>query len=91
MASDPIAALIARHAEELDQNDYAYFELAYTRRTGWMAWITDRPAQGEPGTAAYAKSRKVILRGIGDTAADACRDALDAARTGAQGSGGGAA
>ncbi|MFY4709905.1 hypothetical protein [Burkholderia glumae] len=91
VASDPIAALIERHAEELDRNDYAYFELAYTRQTGWMAWITDRPAQGEPGTPAYAKSRKVILRGSGGTAVEACQDALNAAAQGAQGGKGGEA
>ena len=75
--AEPIAALVAEHAKLLDQNDYAYFELAYTRQTGWMAWLTDRPARGEPGTAEYAKSRKVIARGQGDTAQEACQDALN--------------
>jgi hypothetical protein len=77
-ATDAFARLVAFHAEQLDSNPYCYFELAYTRSTAWMAWITDRPAQGEPGTAAYAKSRKVIVRGQGDTPTEACQDALNA-------------
>lgn len=76
--SDAFARLTAFHAEQLDSNPYCYFELAYTRMTGWMAWITDRPAKGEPGTAEYAKSRKVIVRGQADTAIEACEDALAA-------------
>lgn len=76
--TDAFAGLVAFHAEQLDSNPYCYFELAYTRSTAWMAWITDRPAQGEPGTAAYAKSRKVIVRGQGDTPTEACQDALNA-------------
>jgi hypothetical protein len=76
--TDAFARLVAFHAEQLDSNPYCYFELAYTRSTAWMAWITDRPAQGEPGTAAHAKSRKVIVRGQGDTPTEACQDALNA-------------
>lgn len=76
---DPIRGLIAHHSQVIeDGENYAYFELSYTRRTGWMAWITDRPATGEPGTAAYAASRKLIARGQGDTADEACADALRA-------------
>lgn len=73
---DPIQALIRAHSELLEPNPYAYFELAYTRRTAWMAWLCDRPSQGEPGTPAFAASRKVIARGQGDTAEETCRDAL---------------
>lgn len=76
--TDDFARLVAFHAEQLNSNPYCYFELAYTRSTAWMAWITDRPAQGEPGTAAHAKSRKVIVRGQGDTPTEACQDALNA-------------
>jgi len=76
--SDPIRGLLQAHEDLIEQGEnYAYFELAYTRRTGWMAWLTDRPASGEPGTAEYAKSRKVIARGQGDSAEEACQDALD--------------
>ncbi|MCH7274995.1 DUF3850 domain-containing protein [Burkholderia gladioli] len=86
VAPDPIAALIARHAEELDRNDYAYFELAYTRQTGWMAWITDKPFQGP----VLNPDRKVLARGQGATPAEACRDALGTVQ-GAQGGKGGEA
>lgn len=76
--ADPIRGLLQAHEDLIEQGEnYAYFELAYTRRTGWMAWLTDRPASGEPGTAEYAKSRKVIARGQGDSAEEACQDALD--------------
>lgn len=76
---DPIRELIAVHQTLIDEgNHYAYFELARTRQTDWMAWLTDRPARGEPGTAEYAKSRKVIARGQGETAEEACADALAA-------------
>jgi hypothetical protein len=71
-----LSELIAHHASLLETNSYAYFELAYTRRTGWMAWITDKPAKGEPGTAEYARSRTVIARGQGDTPEEAAADAL---------------
>lgn len=80
--ADPIRSLLQAHEDLIEQGEnYAYFELAYTRRTGWMAWLTDRPASGEPGTAEYAKSRKVIARGQGDSAEEACQDALDVMRT----------
>lgn len=79
--ADPIRGLLQAHEDLIEQGEnYAYFELAYTRRTGWMAWLTDRPASGEPGTAEYAKSRKVIARGQGDSAEEACQDALDVMR-----------
>lgn len=82
--ADPIQALIREHAALIEAGEnYAYFELAYTRQTGWMAWLTDRPGRGEAGTAEHARSRKVIARGSGDTAEAACADALaavDAAR-----------
>jgi len=78
--SSAIDELVAAHAAMLEDDPYTYFELAYTRHTGWMAWITDRPGSGEPGTAEFAKSRKVIVRGSGDTPEEACQDALDCLR-----------
>jgi hypothetical protein len=75
---DAFDSLVAFHAEQLEANPYCYFELAYTRQTAWMAWITDRPAKGEPGTAEHAKSRKLIARGQGETPFAACADALAA-------------
>ncbi|SAK88031.1 hypothetical protein AWB76_06269 [Caballeronia temeraria] len=69
MEKDAIRSLIARHAEELEQNDYAYFELAYTRRTGWMAWICSNSRDDDP-------NRKVIACGQGDTPDEACDAAI---------------
>jgi hypothetical protein len=70
---DAIRKLIARHAEELEQNDYAYFELAYTRRTEWMAWICSNHRDDDP-------NRKVIAQGQGSTPEEACAAAIDRAR-----------
>ncbi|TCK39688.1 hypothetical protein B0G84_5028 [Paraburkholderia sp. BL8N3] len=69
---DAILKLVARHAEELEKNDYAYFELAYTRRTGWMAWICSNHRDDDP-------NRTVLARGQGDTAEAACTDAIEQA------------
>lgn len=68
---DPIRALIAQHAEQLEQNDYAYFELAYTRITGWMAWICSNNRDDDP-------NRKVLAKGQGDSPEAACEAALAA-------------
>ena len=73
---DAIRALIAQHGKELERNHYAYFELAYTRRTGWMVWITDKPAFRE--SVLVNPDRKVLARGQGDTPEAACADALAA-------------
>jgi hypothetical protein len=70
---DAIRKLIAQHAEELEQNDYAYFELAYTRRTEWMAWICSNHRDDDP-------NRKVIAQGQGSTPEEACSAAIDRAR-----------
>ncbi len=72
VTTDKIAALIARHSLELERNDYAYFELAYTRRTEWMAWICSNCRDDDP-------DRKVIARGQGATPEEACASALDEA------------
>ncbi|MDN7763029.1 MULTISPECIES: hypothetical protein [Burkholderia cepacia complex] len=74
-ADDPISALLALHAEILDQNDYAYFELARTRRTDWMAWICSNHRDDDP-------NRKVIAKGQGGTPRAACADALKSVRAG---------
>lgn len=66
--ADPIRKLIELHAEELDQNDYAYFELARTRRTDWMAWICTNLVDLDP-------SRKVLATGQGSTPDEACANA----------------
>lgn len=78
-ARDAVRALIATHAEMLEDNAYAYFELAYTRQTGWMAWITDKPLYG---AAVVNPDRKVLANGQGDTPDEACADAARAAQGG---------
>jgi hypothetical protein len=70
---DPIALLIEKHAEQLEDNEYAYFELAYTRRTEWMAWICSNHRDDD-------SNRKVIARGQGSTPQSACEAALAAAQ-----------
>lgn len=73
-AQDAIRALIAQHGKELEKNEHAYFELAYTRSTGWMAWITDKPLC----SPVVNPDRKVLASGQGDTPEAACADALAA-------------
>lgn len=76
----PVQALLDVHAALLDANPYAYFELAYTRQTGWMAWITDKPFHGP----VINPDRKVLARGQGDTASEACAAAAQAKEGGDQ-------
>jgi len=71
-AQDPIRAMIKQHAEILNKNDSAYFELAYHKSTGWMCWITDKPLCMPP---VINPGRVVLAQGQGDTAEDACTDA----------------
>jgi hypothetical protein len=71
--SNPILALMRRHAREVESgNEHAYFELACTRQTGWMAWLTDRPLSAP----VVNPDRNVIARGQGETPEAACADAL---------------
>lgn len=66
---DPIRQLIALHADELEGNDYAYFELARHRRTDWMAWICTNVIDSDP-------NRKVLAQGQGATPDEACAAAI---------------
>lgn len=67
---DPIEQLIQAHAELIaDGNHYAYFELAYTRQTAWMAWLCDKPREMNP-------DRKVLAKGQGGNPQQACANAL---------------
>lgn len=66
---DPIRSLIAAHKKLLRTNAYAYFELAYTRQTQWMAWLCTNCRDQDPG-------RKVLAQGEGSTPNAACRAAL---------------
>lgn len=71
-AEDPIRALIAKHAELLADGPYAhycYFELAFTRHTGWMAWLCSNQREQDP-------DRVVLANGQGSTPDEACRAAL---------------
>lgn len=73
----PFEQLVAKHAELLEDNEFTYFELAYTRRTGWMAFICDKPATGIVGEAGYGANRKILAQGQGDSPEEACADALN--------------
>jgi hypothetical protein len=69
---DPLRALIAKHAGLLADGPYAhycYFELAYTRHTGWMAWLCSNQREQDP-------DRVVLAHGQGSTPDEACRNAL---------------
>jgi hypothetical protein len=69
----PLDKLIAAHAQLIeDGNDQAYFELAYTRQTGWMAWITDKPLCGP----VVNPDRKIIASGQGALPDEAAHAAL---------------
>lgn len=66
--------LVALHTEQLSSNEYAYFELAYTRRTGWMAWVCSHFREDNP-------NREVIACGQADTPESACARAMDEYRS----------
>lgn len=66
---DAIQVMLALHTRMLETNPYCYFELAYTRHTGWMAWLCTNSRE-------HDENRKVIAKGQGDTPDDACRNAL---------------
>lgn len=76
-AADPIKRLIAMHNELLGEYPYCYFELAYTRRTDWMAWLCTKPREDDP-------ERKVLACGQGLTAEEACAEAISAAQKGGE-------
>lgn len=58
------------HAELLQSNPHCYFELAYTRKTEWLAWVCTKPSEDDP-------SRKVIAQGQGWTPEEACKAAVN--------------
>lgn len=67
--TDPIAQFEAEHRKLIVANPYCYAEIAYTRATGWMAWLCTNCRDQDPG-------RKVLACGEGKTMAAACRNAL---------------
>lgn len=62
--------LIELHGSLLEQNPYCYFELAYTKATGWMAWICTNHLEADP-------FRKVLARGQGESPEEAADAALE--------------
>ena len=63
-------ALVAMHAYLLESNPNCYFEVVYTRRTGWMAWICSNTVTDDADS-------KVLASGEGDSPEEACEQALD--------------
>lgn len=75
IAHDPIQEFFRRHHQYLEEGqEYTYAELAYTRQTGWMAWITDKPQFAR--SQVVNPDRKVIAQGQGSTPEEACADLL---------------
>lgn len=64
-----IHQLIDLHSALLKQNPFCYFELAYTRRTEWMAWLCTNAQEIDP-------NRVVLACGQGSTAEEAADRAL---------------
>lgn len=72
---NPLRELLAAHAKLVSKNPDTYFELAYTKQAGWMAWLCDKPySDGDP-------SRVVLAKGVGDTPDKACEAAVTALKT----------
>ena len=69
MMTPKIQQLIDLHSALLKQNPFCYFELAYTRRTEWMAWLYSNAQEIDP-------NRVVLACGQGSTAEEAADRAL---------------
>lgn len=67
--SDHLQQLLRLHADLLRGNSHCYFELAYTRQTGWMAWICSKPREDDP-------QRAVLAQGQGSTVDEAAEAAI---------------
>lgn len=68
--NESLNTLIEAHRDMIEhENPHAYFELAYTRQTEWMAWICSKPSEQDP-------NRKVLAKGQGSTPDEACSGAL---------------
>lgn len=67
--ADALNEVMKIHQEMLQENHYCYFELAYTRTTGWMVWVCSNAREIDP-------NRKVLLCGQGSTPEEASLDAL---------------
>lgn len=62
--------LLSIHDGMLEENAYCYFELAYTRQTGWMSWICSKPREDDP-------DRFVLAKGQGSTPEEAALNAFE--------------
>jgi len=69
-----IRRLLSLHAGLLKKNPYCYFELIYTRQTGWMAWLCSKLKADDTERAVHAYGR-------GDTAEEAAQQAVEYHRT----------
>ena len=68
-APDPVRLFAQAHRRLLKGNAYTYAEVAYTRATGWMAWLCTNAREADP-------NRQVLAKGQGATMREACRRAL---------------
>jgi len=62
--------LIELHGQLEETNPYCYCEIAYTRQTMWMAWLCSNSREEDP-------RRKILAKGQGETAEEACGLALE--------------
>ncbi|WP_425953317.1 hypothetical protein [Ralstonia pseudosolanacearum] len=65
-----VVALLAYHAEQLEVNEYTFFELTYARQTGWVALVARNSHKEQTESHPLA-------RGSGATAEIAARLALE--------------
>jgi hypothetical protein len=72
-AANPLQRLFDTHTGLLEENPYAYCEVAYTKQTGWMAWLTDKSL----AFTVVNPDRKILAQGQGNTPDEAALAALD--------------
>ena len=68
--SSGLRVLIDVHEALLGRNPYCYCEIAYTRQTGWMAWLCSKPQADDP-------NRQVLGVGQGQSANEAAFRCVD--------------
>lgn len=71
----PIQGLIAMHGLLLEVMPEAYMEISYSDTTKYVAWVCDKPAAITQGANGFGN--RVLASGQGDTAAEACDNAID--------------
>jgi hypothetical protein len=65
-----LTKLFDLHAALLEENPYCYCEVAYTRQTGWMAWLCSDRYEDD-------SQRRVLARGQGRTPNEAAAAAVE--------------